>query len=372
MSAAASRVLAFLVSLLLLIMLFLAFGDLTVLDESYANVPANIASVRLVELERICNRLDVQAPNLMRNCCIVADVLNFERNTASRVIYFAKLPWNATHIHHEYDSVDFESELPLIPPPGMSVRNSDTRLWLIDHRKLLNEYVATMALLPFVLVHGLLNTTSNITAGAEPIQKQQLRNFLVIGLGGGSLDMFWHTRFPSVYITVYELDPNIVSLANRWFRTVDDQTRRIVVGDGLKAIENATRQCEHFDIIVVDACDSTHSMPCPSSPFLQANVLENIRAALKPMGVFVLNVLPLVDEQIHVQMVESKLLTAFGTCIRARMAKQMNNIFACVPYRIAPDDREQMLNLWNMRIVKHAHQMGFQNLLAGINLTTTR
>ena len=70
----------------------------------------------------------------------------------------------------------------------MSVDNSDTRLWKVDHLKLLSQYIAAMVALPFAL------------RALEEVKMtdQKSQSVLVVGLGGGSLDMFLHTKFPSV------------------------------------------------------------------------------------------------------------------------------------------------------------------------------
>lgn len=65
----------------------------------------------------------------------------------------------------------------------------DTKLWQIDHENLTTEYIAAMAAIPFLL--GALDMDSPSTA-------EQKQSILVVGMGGGGLDMFWHTKCPWV------------------------------------------------------------------------------------------------------------------------------------------------------------------------------
>ena len=81
------------------------------------------------------------------------------------------------------------------------------------------------------------------------------KTILEIGLGGGSLDMFLHQLNPKVpkkyfpkpiilfqlNITAVELDPVVVSLAQKWFNVVNDNTRRTITTDGLEFIKLAEK-----------------------------------------------------------------------------------------------------------------------------------
>jgi hypothetical protein len=82
---------------------------------------------------------------------------------------------------------------------GASFWDSDTRLWPIDHGHLLNEYVAAMAILP-LLLGAVPDQQPSAASGSpsNPSSAEQQQNVLVIGLGGGTVDMFWHTHFPWV------------------------------------------------------------------------------------------------------------------------------------------------------------------------------
>ena len=66
----------------------------------------------------------------------------------------------------------------------------------------------------------------------------------VIGLGGGGLLNFLQYAFQHVVkLTVVELDPSVVEIAEKYFGfTPNDDSIRVVVGDGLQVGPNAEKQ----------------------------------------------------------------------------------------------------------------------------------
>lgn len=86
----------------------------------------------------------------------------------------------------EYDTI-----VRLIPPNGLSFYNSDSKLWKVNHTDLNMQYVAILALFPFVI--GSVPRLEN---------KVDTASIMNIGLGGGSIDMFLHTLNPTVSIEI--------------------------------------------------------------------------------------------------------------------------------------------------------------------------
>uniref|UniRef100_A0A915MTP5 Spermidine synthase n=1 Tax=Meloidogyne javanica TaxID=6303 RepID=A0A915MTP5_MELJA len=273
-----------------------------------------------------------------------------------------------------------------------NIFNSDTRLWNIDHFTILNEYVAAMAILPFVV--GSLHNDLKLSIYSNKV--------LIIGLGGGSLDMFWHKRFPWLNITIFEINPNVVKLTEKWFDAVNDDTRHVFVQDGIlafngklnikrvrKAVNNNDSQL--YDAIVIDACDPIKNasikyknkkqqetefqqqMPCPSSNLISPTFLGLIKRKLTLKGVAIFNLLPLENEEENVKrFVQRRLAAHFPTCIRYKMAKQSNNILACLPYSITQRRKSskepteltnEMFNFWKIRLATLIREFGFKELL---------
>uniref|UniRef100_A0A915P5A7 PABS domain-containing protein n=1 Tax=Meloidogyne floridensis TaxID=298350 RepID=A0A915P5A7_9BILA len=215
----------------------------TIADLTFADVPASRSNIRIVEIERLCSQ-------------------NTNKTAPKDLIY--------------------------------NIFNSDTRLWNIDHFTILNEYVAAMAILPFVV--GSLHNDLKLSIYSNKV--------LIIGLGGGSLDMFWHKRFPWLNITIFEINPNVVKLTEKWFDAVNDDTRHVFVQDGILAFNGKLN-------------------------------IKRVRKAVNNNGVAIFNLLPLENEEENVKrFVQRRLAAHFPTCIRYKMAKQSNNILACLPYSI--------------------------------------
>jgi len=106
---------------------------------------------------------------------------------------------------------------------------------------------------------------------------------LVVGLGGGTLPQFLRTAYPQARIDVAEIDPAVVSVAERYFGLRQDANLRVQVGDGRAFIEQAAPGS--YDVIIIDAF-SARSVP----PHLATiEFLRAVRAALRPDGVAVSN-----------------------------------------------------------------------------------
>nr|CAD2152606.1 unnamed protein product [Meloidogyne enterolobii] len=355
----------------------------TIADLTFADVPASRSNIRIVEIERLCSQnTNKTAP---KDCCTVVDILDYTSKTARRALFFG--------VFDGKFSSDFESEVALIPQKVIyNIFNSDTRLWNIDHFTILNEYVAAMAILPFVV--GSLHNDLKLNIYSNKV--------LIIGLGGGSLDMFWHKRFPWLNITIFEINPNVVKLTEKWFDAVNDDTRHVFVQDGIlafngklniekgrKAVNNNDSQL--YDAIVIDACDPIKNasiknknkkqqetdfqqqMPCPSSNLISPTFLGLIKRKLTLKGVAIFNLLPLENEEENVKrFVQRRLAAHFPTCIRYKMAKQSNNILACLPYSITQRRKSskepteltnEMFNFWKIRLATLIREFSFKELL---------
>uniref|UniRef100_A0A915LPM0 SOSS complex subunit A homolog n=1 Tax=Meloidogyne javanica TaxID=6303 RepID=A0A915LPM0_MELJA len=167
----------------------------TIADLTFADVPASRSNIRIVEIERLCSQnANKTAP---KDCCTVVDILDYTSKTARRALFFG--------VFNGKFSNDFESEVALVPQKVIyNIFNSDTRLWNIDHFTILNEYVAAMAILPFVV--------------------GSLHNDLKLNIYSNKLN-----------ITVFEINPNVVKLTEKWFDAVNDDTRHVFVQDGILA-----------------------------------------------------------------------------------------------------------------------------------------
>lgn len=110
------------------------------------------------------------------------------------------------------------------------------------------------------------------------------RRLLVVGLGGGSLPLFLHRRYPQAVVEAVEIDPEVVKVAKAYFGVVEDARLKLHVGDGRAFIEQAPAAT--YDAILLDAFGS---LEVPGH-LTTLEFLEVARRALAPHGVVLSNV----------------------------------------------------------------------------------
>lgn len=108
---------------------------------------------------------------------------------------------------------------------------------------------------------------------------------LQIGLGGGRTSWYMHLHCPDMEITVAELDPEVIALAQRYFRIRPGPKFVVVASDGRSYL---MRNAEPFDLIFIDAYRG------PFVPFhlLTREFYALVKTRLKPGGVVAQNVEP--------------------------------------------------------------------------------
>lgn len=77
-----------------------------------------------------------------------------------------------------------------------------------------------------------------------------IRSVVVLGLGAGMIPMRLSAFMPEVAVTTIEIDPEVVSVARRFFGFVPGPRDRVLLGDGRRELE---RQVSGTDVIFVDA-----------------------------------------------------------------------------------------------------------------------
>ncbi|KAI1730392.1 methyltransferase-like protein 13 [Ditylenchus destructor] len=320
-----SRPARYLCNIILLSLLILyaikVYNDLFpgyIIDDRYVNGIDSKESASIVKIDTMCSEISKEL------CFSVVDLIQ-ENEEVKRAIYL-----------HGFEQ-EFDTVVALIPPKGMSASNSDTRMWEVNHNKIMTQYVSGLVLAPFMV--GALNPD-------QSLEDRVNQSMCIVGLGGGAVDSFIHAKFPKINITVLEVEPVVKILANRWFGVLEDKTRRTIIRDGIEVIKDAKRKGESYNVVMVDACNSDDAMPCPSPRFIEQESLELIKSVLKPMGAFVLNTLAMKDEISNIQMVQQRLLTVFPLCISISAEEEFNTIFACLPYSIQPQNRLSTQKLW--------------------------
>ncbi|OHB71134.1 MAG: hypothetical protein A2V70_14320 [Planctomycetes bacterium RBG_13_63_9] len=133
-------------------------------------------------------------------------------------------------------------------------------------------------------------------AGLALVEKPE--RMLVVGLGGGTIPGFLHKHYPRATIDAVDIDPDVVTVARKYFGFRDDATLHAYVDDGRRFIEKSPGR---YDVIFLDAFGS-ESIPyhLTTREFLQA-----VRRALTPQGIAVANVWSSYSNPLYDSMVQT-------------------------------------------------------------------
>ena len=110
----------------------------------------------------------------------------------------------------------------------------------------------------------------------------QVRDVLVVGLGGGSLSKALARAYPEARLDSVELDPVVAQAARQWFFYHESDRVRTILGDAREFLAGTDRK---YDLIFLDAFDGLE-VPAPlrSRPFY-----EIVRSHLTPGGAVISN-----------------------------------------------------------------------------------
>lgn len=112
----------------------------------------------------------------------------------------------------------------------------------------------------------------------------------IVGLGGGSMVHFLRKYAPEVEVTVVEIDPAIVDIAQRFFAIKPDERLTIVQQDGAKFFAETE---DIFDVIHLDAYLGNAARTDPTGvpiDLKEENFYKTLQRHLSPQGVAVFNV----------------------------------------------------------------------------------
>ncbi len=112
---------------------------------------------------------------------------------------------------------------------------------------------------------------------------KEVKNVLMIGLGGGSLPRFIKKYYPHADIDNVEIDPLIAAIAKKYFFVKESPTFRIFVEDGRKFIERTSKK---YDIILLDAFGADADIPRQLTSF---EFLGLMKSHLRPGGIVITN-----------------------------------------------------------------------------------
>lgn len=183
----------------------------------------------------------------------------------------------------------------------------------------------------------------------------------MIGLGGGSLAKYCHSKLPGTDFTAIELSPEVIALREE-FGIPDDSARfRVVCADGADYIRSRS---DSFDVLLVDGFDR-NGQP---EQLCSLAFYDNCRDSLRPGGILVINLCA--DDRACASYV-SRIHTAFSGKALAIDADEGENkiVFACKEAAFPPSfalvtERLRALesahpvdlDLTAQKLLRHGHQ----------------
>jgi spermidine synthase len=111
------------------------------------------------------------------------------------------------------------------------------------------------------------------------------RSILIVGLGGGSLPRALLKLLPDAKIDVVEIDPAVVSVAQKFFDLPVSPRMNVIEADGRVFVKRAIREQRRYDLVMLDAFDHEY-IP---EHLLTQEFLQEVRTLLTPDAVLAAN-----------------------------------------------------------------------------------
>ncbi|XP_055919548.1 eEF1A lysine and N-terminal methyltransferase homolog [Eupeodes corollae] len=169
------------------------------------------------------------------------------------------------------------------------------------------------------------------TMGPSQVSKDDdnLKNVLVVGLGGGGLCTFIRAALKNVRVTAVEIDPIMLEVAEQYFELKQDNRLHVVIDDGLAFVNRCCEKEITFDAVLfdVDSKDISLGMSCPPPSFLEPQILESLKQVIGPKGMFILN-LVCRDEQLREEAINN-LQKVFTSCCCYKLEEDVNEVIFC-------------------------------------------
>lgn len=118
--------------------------------------------------------------------------------------------------------------------------------------------------------------------------KPDIKDALMLGLGGGSIPKRFLQDYPDVRMDVVDVDAQVVDVAKRFFAVKPGPRLNLVVADGRAYIKRSKKQ---YDYILIDAYSRNRYGSTIPSHLTTREFFEQVSARLRPGGILAYNVI---------------------------------------------------------------------------------
>jgi spermidine synthase len=114
----------------------------------------------------------------------------------------------------------------------------------------------------------------------------ELRNMLLIGLGGGTVSSRFLRDYPEMSVDAVEIDPAVIEVAKDWFFVRESPRLRLFTDDGRAFIRRST---DKYDLIVLDAYSTNRYGASLPAHLATREFFNEAVERLTPNGLFAYN-----------------------------------------------------------------------------------
>lgn len=150
-----------------------------------------------------------------------------------------------------------------------------------------------------------------------------LKNILVLGVGGGTLFGMLHKVFPEAKITGVDIDKEIIRLYSKYFNESDSLSVALICNDAGKFVAQSYLKKQLYDLVIIDLYIGD-DVP----EFVSGSIfLSAVKKILAPHGFVVFNYFSLQNQTNNSQLLLDKLKKIYQSVISKDILR--NKFFYC-------------------------------------------
>jgi len=160
-----------------------------------------------------------------------------------------------------------------------------------------------------------------------PVLNPQGKDFLIIGLAGGTSARILHNFFPNLNIEGVEIDPLMVEVGKKYFATAES-TSKITESDGRMFLANSDKK---YDFVMIDAYKDDLYIP---AHLTTSEFFETVKSHLTANGSVMMNIASSENSEL-LNLIKNTLTSVFDNVYEFRSPASDNSVLFA--FNVAPD-----------------------------------